>query len=159
MTSVSTTGGLISAVAVPGASAYFLGGAIVYRRRAKSLTATERCRNFVRRPSRTRCCWRGARRCNSRRHGHLAKPAPPGRAAIAMAIQPDTLVSRSRERPSGCARWKPGGCPGVPKRIWACGTGAILDPRIFQCQSVPMPERYFPKANKIVPIQGALILY
>src|ERR1700733_816907 len=108
----SSTGGLISAalLAVPGASAYFLGGAIVYTRQAKSLLLAigdERCRNFVPRPSRTRCCWRGAPRCNSQRHGDLAKPAPPGRAAIAMAIQPDTLVSRSRERPSGCARWKP----------------------------------------------------
>jgi hypothetical protein len=108
----SSTGGLISAalLAVPGASAYFLGGAIVYTRRAKSLLLAigdGALSEFRPATEPHGCCWRGAPKCNSRRHGDLAKPAPPGRAAIAMAIQPDTLVSRSRERPSGCARWKP----------------------------------------------------
>jgi hypothetical protein len=108
----SSTGGLISAallaVPAPLRTSSVVPSSIRVKRRAYcSPLATERCRNFVPRPSRTRCCWRGAPRCNSRRHGDLAKPAPPGRAAIAMAIQPDTPVSRSRERPSGCARWKP----------------------------------------------------
>ena len=44
--SESSTGGLLSAslLAVPGASAYYLGGAIVYTRRARALLRMPSCR-------------------------------------------------------------------------------------------------------------------
>ncbi len=59
----SSTGGLIAAalLAVPGASAYFLGGAVVYTRQARRSLAcrspTRRWRASARRASPMRCCW------------------------------------------------------------------------------------------------------
>jgi hypothetical protein len=92
----SSTGGLIAAtlLALPGASAYFLGGAVAYTRQAKILLLglEPHSRNFGRRPNRTRSCLRAAPRHASVHPGVWAKPARPDRPATATAIRPDTPV-------------------------------------------------------------------
>src|SRR6185312_14303604 len=79
----SSTGGLISAVllAVPGASAYFIGGAVVYTRQARRALLDIPGSAF-------------------RRAGRWPRPAPPGPPATAMATPPAIAASRSPERPS-----------------------------------------------------------
>ena len=80
----SSAGGLISAalLAVPGASAYFLGGAVVYTRKARAellgipdgeLAGIAACP-----PSPTRCCWRAPRASDSRTTWALAETGATG---------------------------------------------------------------------------------
>jgi len=107
----SSTGGLISAalLAVPGASAYFLGGAVVYTRQAKNLLlaigdgalsefrpATEPHALLLARRARVQfsATW------------GLGETGATGPAAIAMVTRPGVLALRSRERPSGRLPWK-----------------------------------------------------
>ena len=102
----SSTGGLISAalLALPGASGYFLGGAIVYTQAARQalmdigdLTAlcmrasTEPYARYLRR----------LRASGSRRPGAWRKAARPVQPAIVMATQPDIAALRSLEWSSG----------------------------------------------------------
>ena len=104
--SESSTGGLISAalLAVPGASAYFLGGAVVYTRQARKAllgigdkemapgirSASEPYAALARAPCASAMAPPGA-------SPKRARPAP---AATATAIPPDTPASPSPARPS-----------------------------------------------------------
>jgi len=80
----SSSGGLISAalLAVPGASAYFLGGAVVYTGKARmSLLGLTRESVAGMRSSSER----GRRARTSTPTGAFPKPAPPAQPAIPMA--------------------------------------------------------------------------
>ena len=98
-----SSGGLIAAapLAIPGASAYFLGGAVVYTAAARAAllgvssaemagmrAATEPYAAMLAKPH--------ARASGSGRHGGLPKPVQPGRRATAMAILPDIPASQWR---------------------------------------------------------------
>jgi hypothetical protein len=94
----SSTGGLISAalLAMPGASAYFLGGAVVYTQTARhalmdigDLTAL------------------GMRATGSRRPGAWPKVARPVRRAIVMATRPDIVALRSLGQSSARSQSRP----------------------------------------------------
>ena len=94
----SSTGGLIAAalLSVPGASAYFLGGAVVYTKAARaSLLAIGDADMEGLRPATEAYSLLIARRVRER-HGAiwvLAKPERPDRPAIVMGIPPGTPVS------------------------------------------------------------------
>src|SRR5205823_441583 len=86
----SSTGGLVSAalLAMPGASAYFLGGAIVYTQTARKALidlADISELGLPPRPSLMRGCWRKRRANALRRPGPWPRAAQPDRPAIAMA--------------------------------------------------------------------------
>ncbi|HXC15166.1 MAG TPA: CinA family protein [Stellaceae bacterium] len=94
----SSTAGLLSAalLAIPGASAYFLGGAVVYTRQSRSelLAVTEQeLTASPPRPSPTRCSLPARSAASWRRVGRLAKPAPPARPAAATAMPPGIPAS------------------------------------------------------------------
>ena len=110
----SSTGGLIAAalLAVPGASAYFLGGAVVYTQSSRAGAAGHQRRGNVRacglRRSLTRCCARGACAKRTARPGASERREQPGRPAIATVTRPATAASRWWGlRSNGRSRWKP----------------------------------------------------
>ena len=94
----SSTGGLISAalLALPGASAYFLGGAVVYTQVAR--------RALLDLPDISALRMRASTEPYA---GLLARAEPPGRAAIATAIRPATPASLWPVRSSAQPRSKP----------------------------------------------------
>ena len=101
----SSTGGLISAalLAVPGASAYFLGSAVVYTRQSRRvlLDIPDAALDGMR-PSTEPYALMMARTAQSasRRRGRWARLARPGRPVTAMAMRPAIAVSRSPALPS-----------------------------------------------------------
>ena len=114
----SSTGGLVSAalLALPGASAYFLGGAVVYTQVAR--------RALLDLPDISALGIRASTEPYARL---LAQTARPGRAAIDMAMRPATAASPWPDRPSGRSRWKPGArtaspicAPSAPRRSTCC---------------------------------------
>ena len=98
--SESSTGGLISAslLAVPGASAYFLGGAVVYTRRARValLGLTDEAMDGMRSDQRAVCrSMRGdGAGTTVARPGASPRPARPDRPATATATPPAIPASR-----------------------------------------------------------------
>ena len=102
----SSTGGLIAAalLAVPGASAYFLGGAVVYTKASRvALLGIGDADMYGLRPATEAYALLIARRVRER-HGAtwgLAKPAPAGPPAIAMAIRRAIPAWRSPGPSSG----------------------------------------------------------
>ena len=100
----SSAGGLINAslVAVPGASAYYLGGLIVYtyagREALLGITQRGDEGHALGDASPTRSSWRAACAPSSARPGASPRPAPADRAATATATRRDTHASRSAGR-------------------------------------------------------------
>ena len=97
----SSTGGLISAalLAVPGASAYFLGSAVVYTRDARRILMDipdEAMKGSVRPLSPTQHCSRARSAIAFPPIGACPRPAPPGRPATAMETPPAIAAWRSR---------------------------------------------------------------
>ena len=97
--SESSTGGLISAalLSVPGASAYFVGGGVIYTqgaRRAFLQLADEAMRGMRGASEPYALLSARTARDAAPLSGVSAKPAPPVRPATAMATRPDTPVSR-----------------------------------------------------------------
>ena len=99
----SSTGGLISAalLAVPGASAYFIGGGVIYtgKARAALLGLTPTCPTACDPPpSRMPRCWRAPCARPAAPLGNspkLARQAPPATATV---TRRDTVASRSQVR-------------------------------------------------------------
>jgi hypothetical protein len=117
--SESSAGGLISAalLAVPGASAYFVGGGVIYTRKAMGAllelgpdklegirSATEPMARLLAETV----------RLSSAPIGDWPKPAPPARPATAMATPPGTPASRSRDRSRRAGCWTPDRATGWP---------------------------------------------
>ena len=101
----SSTGGLISAslLAVPGASAYFLGGAVVYTRDARRLLADipDEAMKGIRSASEPYAQLLANQiRKRFSTHWGLSRPAPPARPETAMATPPAIAAWRSRGRAS-----------------------------------------------------------
>jgi Competence-damaged protein len=94
----SSTGGLISAalLAVPGASAYFLGGAVVYTRRAR--VALLGIGDEAMAGIRSACA------SGTAPPGVSLRPAPPDRPATAMATRQATPASPSVAPCNGFSR-------------------------------------------------------
>ncbi len=95
----SSAGGLISAVlvAVPGASAFFLGGGVIYTLEARRalLSLQDEALTGVRASTEEYALlWRELCGSISAPPGASAKLAPPDRPAIAMGTLPVMLVSR-----------------------------------------------------------------
>ena len=140
----SSTGGLISAalLAVPGASAYFLGGAVAYTRQAKILLlGLDEAALAQFRPATEPHAVLLARGVQAR----WVKPARPVRLAIATAIQLATLALRLLVPSSGSLRSRPAALSGSP----TC-THLQLPPLSFW----PTPYRNDRGSNK--PIFAAL---
>ena len=115
----SSTGGLVAAalLAVPGASAYFLGGAVVYTKAARAALlgiGDADMQGF--RPASEAYALLLARRMRERHGaaGASARPAPPARPATATAIRPATPASASPGRWSARSRCAPAAPSGSP---------------------------------------------
>ena len=97
MIAESSTGGLISAalLAVPGASAYFLGGTVVYTQDAGGRSSRSRPRALGMRASTEPYALLLAPTARERLGATwaLARPAPPARPATATATRPATPAS------------------------------------------------------------------
>ena len=128
----SSTGGLVSAalLALPGASAYFLGGAVVYTQVARRAlldlpdiaalgmrASTEPYARLLAQTARQRFAASWA----------LGRAERPGRAAIDMAMRPATAASPWPDQPSGRSRLKPGArtasptcAPSAPRHSTCC---------------------------------------
>ena len=97
----SSTAGLISAalLAIAGASAYFMGGAVVYTRQSRSRTARSHRAGIDRHHPLDRGLCLALRRArsaaSSRQPGRSARPEPPGRPAAATAMPPVIPASPS----------------------------------------------------------------
>jgi len=119
--SESAAGGLISAalLSVPGASAYFLGGGVIYTRKAMGAlldltsnklagvrSATEPMASLLAETIKTRlgATW------------GLAETGASGPAAIAMETPPGTSASRSLVRRKPAGLWRPG--PTIEPPTW-----------------------------------------
>ena len=101
----SSSGGLVSAalLAVPGASAYYLGGAVVYTYKARgALLDIPDAALAGMRPATEPYALLLARTARARLSAHWASPraAPRDRAATATAMPPGTRASPSRARSS-----------------------------------------------------------
>lgn len=125
----SSTGGLVAAslLAVPGASAYFLGGAVVYTKSARgALLAIGDAEMQGLRPATETYALLLARRMRERLGAvwGLAKPGPRGRPATATAIRPATRALLSRVRSSARSRCAPAVPNGLP--IWMLSPNARL---------------------------------
>ena len=107
-----SSGGLIAAslLAVPGASAYFLGGAVVYTTAARAgllaissaeMAGMRAATEPMRLCSRARCA------SGSGRRGGLPRPARQDRVAIATAIPPDIPALQWLAPPIGHTRCGP----------------------------------------------------
>lgn len=122
----SSTGGLISAalLELPGASSYFLGGAVVYTKSARASlldipdtamagmrAATEAYAVLLARSARQRFSATWA----------LAETGATGPTETAMAIRPATAVLPSSARASVPSRWK----PAVPTACRTCLHSAL----------------------------------
>ena len=133
----SSTGGLISAalLALPGASAYFLGGAVAYTRQSKLLLlGLDEAALAEFRPAtepHALLLARGAK-ARSPHPGACLKPAPPDRPGTATAIRPATLVLRLPAWSSGPLRLRPAAPIGSP-------TCMLL--RVLHWSYWPMPYR------------------
>ena len=97
----SSTGGLISAslLAVPGASAYFLGGAVVYTRDARRILMDipDEAMKGIRSASEPYAKLLRARCARALPPiGACPKPAPPAQPATATATPPATAASASQ---------------------------------------------------------------
>ena len=127
----SSSGGLLSAalLAIPGASAYFVSGAVVYTPRARATlmdipragvagmrSASEPYALLLARTARERFGTTWAL-------SETALPVPP---AILTAMPPATPASRSQVRSSARSRWRPAAPTAVPiwtrsrKGRWSC---------------------------------------
>src|SRR5438128_10428357 len=103
----SSAGGLISAalLAVPGASAYFLGGGVIYTQAARRglLRLSDESVRGIR--SSTEAYARSSRRGQSASswapRGGSPRRAPAGRRATVMATRPATRASPWRDRSNG----------------------------------------------------------
>jgi PncC family amidohydrolase len=108
----SSTGGMLSAalLAVPGASAYFIGGAVVYTRASRRvlLGISDEAMAGMR-PSTEAYALLVARTAQQRfaTTWGSARPARRGRQATAMAMPPATAASPSSARSSARSRSKP----------------------------------------------------
>ena len=106
-----SSGGLISAalLAVPGASAYFLGGGVIYTAKARMALLGLRREDVagMRSPaSPTPCCWPGRFARTSGRTGACRRPARRVRPATATATRPATPASPSPGRRRWRSRWR-----------------------------------------------------
>ena len=115
----SSTGGLISAalLSVPGASAYFLGGAVVYTRDARRLLMDipDEAMKGIRSASEPmRSCSRARPGSALRPTADFRKPARPDRPATATATPPAIAAWRWRVRNPRCSRWRPAAPTGRP---------------------------------------------
>ena len=134
----SSTGGLIAAalLAVPGASAYFLGGAVAYTRQAQGPVACHRRR----RAGAISPCDRAARAAVGapragaiRRHmGDRRERRHRSDRQSLRRRRPGMSASPSRGRPSGRSRWKPAARSASP----IC---AHSPPRRLNCLPVNWP--------------------
>jgi hypothetical protein len=131
----SSTGGLISAtlLAVPGASAYFIGGAVIYTAAARRalLGISDQAMTGMR-ASTEAYALLVARTARERFAGRLPKPVPRVRPATVMAMPPGIAASPSPAPPSAPSPSKPAAptasatCPPSPpprstfwRRCWA----------------------------------------
>ena len=117
----SSTGGLISAalLAVPGASAYFIGGGVIYTGKARAALLGLRapvCPTACDPPpSRTLRCWRAPCARPAAPPGDWRKPARQVPPATATATPPGIAASRSPVRRNMPLRSKRGN--GIGRRI------------------------------------------
>ena len=108
----SSTGGLIAAalLAAPGASAYFVGGGVIYTHKAREvLLEVDLARHPGMRPSTEAYALLEASAIRARlgRPGASARPARPARPATATATPRATAASPSPARAAVVSLWRP----------------------------------------------------
>ena len=129
----TSAGGLVSAqlLAVPGASAYFVGGGVLYTGDAREGLAgiTEADITGMRSSSEPYAELLGQNHARETGHhlGVWRKPGRPDHREIAMATTPATHASLFRDRFRWCKHWK----PGTMTAVKTCGSSRTRHWRYF----------------------------
>lgn len=129
----TSAGGLVSAqlLAVPGASAYFMGGGVLYTGDAREGLAGESRKQTSRACAQAVSlmpnCWPKPCARNWAPPGGWLKPGRPDHREIAMATTPATHASLFRDRFRWCKHWK----PGTMTAVKTCGSSRTRHWRYF----------------------------